>query len=267
MCCLICHGAVHVNRNLRNFTFTQQFLEVVQQNLGTTNCEGRDNNIATAFCSFINNTRQLALFVINLVSPVAVGRFCNHKIRAGQISRVFDNGLVRLSNITSEDELGLLTIFFHTHFYDSRAQNMTCHLKFNGNTRDNSKCFVEVVNFKHGQGFVGIVQSKERLYQFFTGTHTLAVSKFCVAFLNVSTVRQKNRAKFLGRFSAVNFTFKAMLHQLRQKAAVIHVGVGKHNSFNIRRVKEKLLLIKRLNQLGALEHTTINKNFSIVSFY
>ena len=189
MGCLICHGAIHVNRNLRNFTFTQQFLEVVQQNLCTPHCEGRDNNIATTFCSFINDTRQLALFVINFMSSVAVGRFCNHKIRAGQISRVFDNGLVRLSNVTSEDELGLLTIFFHTHFYDSRAQNMTCHLELNGDSRNYAKPFVKIMNFKHGQGFVSIVQGKERLYQFFTGTHTLAISKFCVALLNVSTVR------------------------------------------------------------------------------
>ena len=69
----------------------------------------------------------------------------------------------------------------------------------------------------------------------------------------------------MGRFSTVNLTFKAMLHQLRQKSAVVNVGVGKHNSFNIRRVKEELLLVKRLHQLRALEHTTINKNFSIVS--
>ena len=134
---------------------------------------------------------------------------------------------------------------------------MSRNAEGDGNTGNNTKRFAKAAQLKQMQGAGSIINRKQRLDNFFAGTHALAVGVFRLTLLNVRTVRQQNRAKLLCRFSAIDGAAEAFLDQLRQQTAVVNMGVRQYNSLNLSRMKQKILFIQRFYQLGALEHAAV----------
>ena len=105
--------AVDIDRDIRDFSFLRQLLEIIQQHLGTPHCKGGNDYIAAPLHRIINDLRQLGFLIIGLVGPVPVGGFRRYKIGPVQDRRVFHNGLVRLPHVPGEDHLCLFSVLFH----------------------------------------------------------------------------------------------------------------------------------------------------------
>ena len=251
------HRTIYINRNLRNFAFRLQLLEIVQQYLRTPYSKRRNNNVTATLDSIVNNIRQLALLIVGFMDAVAVGGFRNNKIRTACCRRVLNNRLVGLADIAGKNQARLFIVFVNRHLYESRAKNVSCNAKGYGNTGNNIKRFAKAAQLEQVQGAGSIINRKQRLNNLFAGTHTFAVGVFRLTLLNVRTVRQQNRAQLLCRFSAIDGAAKAFLDQLRQQTAVVNMGVRQYDSLNLSRMKQKFLFIQRFYQLGALEHAAV----------
>ena len=251
------HRTIYINRNLRNFAFRLQLLEIVQQYLRTPYSKRRNNNVTATLDSIVNNIRQLALLIVGFMDAVAVGGFRNNKIRTACCRRVLNNRLVGLADIAGKNQARLFIAFVNRHFYESRAKNVSRNAEGDGNTGNNIKRFTKAAQLEQMQGSGSIINRKQRLDNFFAGTHTFAIGVFCLTLLNVRAVRQQNRAQLLRRFSAIDGAAEAFLDQLRQQTAVVNMGVRQYNSLNLSRMKQKILFIQRFYQLGALEHAAV----------
>ena len=251
------HRTIYINRNLRNFAFRLQLLEIVQQYLRTPDSKRRNNNVTATLDSIVDNIRQLAFLIISFVDTVAVGRFRNNKIRTACYRRVLNNRLIRLTDIAGKNQACLFIAFVNRHLYKSRTQNVSRNAEGYSNAGNSIKRFAKAAQLEQMQGAGSVINRKQRLDNLFAGTHTFAVGVFSLTLLDVRTVRQQNRAQLLRRFSAIDGAAEAFLDQLRQQTAVVNMGVRQYNSLNLSRMKQKFLFVQRLNQLGALEHAAV----------
>ena len=85
-------------------------------------------------------------------------------------------------------------------------------------------------------------------------------------FLNVSGVGQHDLGKVCCRWGGVDRSSKSVLHQLRQKPAVVDMGVAEHDSGDFIGRERKWAVVEFFLGFRALEQTTVDQNLSVFSF-
>ena len=92
------------------------------------------------------------------------------------------------------------------------------------------------------------------------------VGVFGILFLQMACVRQQNAAEFRRRLRTLDRASKPPLHQQRQVARMIEMGVGKDHGFDAAGINGKPCPVPQAKLLQALEQATIDKNPMSIAF-
>ena len=260
------HGAIDIDWDIRDFAGLLQFLEIVQQDLRTADGKSRDDHVAAPLHRAVHDIRQFLLLVVFLVQAVAVGRFRDDEVGAADFFRILEDRVVRLADVAGENQLGFLPVFRHLHFHNGTAQDMARHQKFHRHARQDVERRVKFVDIEIAQRSVGVVHRKKGAYFGPARPQTFAVGELRVRFLDVGAVRQQDRTQLLRRPRAVDRALVPFLHELRNQAAVVDMGVRQDHGVDVARRKGKGPLVQGFDRLRALEHATIDEEFFPVYF-
>lgn len=92
----------------------------------------------------------------------------------------------------------------------------------------------------------------------------MAVREFGLVFLQVAAVRKKQAAKFPGRLRAVDRPSKTLLDQQRRKAAVVDVGMCKHDRLKTRGVDRQRQPVALPEPLVSPEQAAVDQHTLVV---
>ena len=163
----------------------------IQHLLRSAHRKGGDDHIAAPVECSLQNLRQFARIVRRaVVQPVAVGGFHDDIIGFFQISRVLDDGLIRIPYISGEHQHSVNPVFLKFYFDGGGAKQVTGIDKTDFDALRDPLFLIVGNAHKTPDRSLRILCGVHRLYGRAAGAFRLAVLPLCFKLLNVGGVHQ-----------------------------------------------------------------------------
>lgn len=149
----------------------------------------------------------------------------------------------------------------------TRAQEMTCPPQPRSKAGCHGEPVAKVDRAKLGEAQDRVFTGIDRLDGRLSATRITLIELLHLHFLDMAGVRQHDRAQVDRARRCENRTGEAVLHEFRNKAAVVDMGVAEHHRVDIGRTKRKGPVIEFLLRLGPLHHAAVDQNLGRVAFH
>ena len=190
------------------------------------------------------------------MNAVTVRRFDEHKICALDHIRVTQNGLIRLTEVSREDNLRRLPILLHDNLENCRAENMP-------RIAEGEPQIIHLQSALISDRLEQLECSKriclciERRDGSLAATRILTVEELCVTLLYVRRVRQHDANEIAGRARCIDFPTKPLTHKTRNTSAVVDVRMRQKDRLNLGRIKREILIVHLTQAACSLIHTAV----------
>ena len=186
-----------------------------------------NDHIAAPVKGALQDLRQLAHIVrLRAVATVAVGRFHKGVVRLFDVSRILDDGLIQIADITGEYQLGRGLTLGDPKLYAGRAKQMAHIHKAGFNARCKLEALLIGLAHKQLHGCFSILHSIHRFHRFCAGALALAVFPLRFKFLNMGRVPQHDAAQLHRGVRGIDLAAEAVAHQQRQHTGMVDVCMG-----------------------------------------
>ena len=191
------------------------------------------------------------------MEPVSICRFDDHIIRLLRIGRFPEDRLVLVSYVAGEYDLALFLSFRHPDLNTGRPQQMP-HIR-----KTDIDPFTELDPLSITAGpeqldrIQRVLHHINRLIFRIAGTLALSVAPLCLKFLDVGAVAKHDITQVRCSKGAYHLALEAFLHQLRDHARMVDMGMGQQHIIDlILRDRKPGILI----QVDPLFHTAVHQN-------
>ena len=190
------HGAVQNNGHILHAPFLPKLIKIIEQGLRAPNGKGRNDEIAAALHRILHSFQKSRFPIVELMQTIAVCRLKQQIIRALDERGIFDDGLIGLPQVAGKHELCRFPVFFHIHFHDGRANDMTGITKTHFDVIFHMKQFVVRFRDKMLQRRFCVFHRIERLNQRIAAALNLAVQNLRIVLLYMGGIRQHDMRQF-----------------------------------------------------------------------
>ena len=222
--------AVNVHREVAVPLHKALFLDLtdkVEHLLRAAHRKAGNDHIAAPVKGALQDLRQLAHIVrLRAVAAVAVGRFHKGVVRLFDVSRILDDGLIQIADITGEYQLGRGLTLGDPKLYAGRAKQMAHIHKAGFNARCKLEALLIGLAHKQLHGCFSILHSIHRFHRFCAGALALAVFPLRFKFLNMGRVPQHDAAQLHRGVRGIDLAAEAVAHQQRQHTGMVDVCMG-----------------------------------------
>ena len=163
---------------------------------------------------------------------VSVCGFHDHIVRARDIGRIPDDGLLDVAQISGKDDLTCLCSFCHRQNDAGASQQVSGIHKFR---RDTGIQFHHLMILAGGDGIHRsqcIRHRIQRLHRCLSGPLSLAVLPLCLLFMNVGRVLQHHPQQLRRHAGGNDFPRKPMFEQHRYPSGMIDMGMRDQDTIN-----------------------------------
>jgi len=113
------------------------------------------------------------------------------------------------------------------------------------------------------EGLLGIGASIDRRHLRLAALDIAAVDALDLALLDVAAVRQHERQQIGGARGSEHRPAKAGLHQARDHAAMVDMGVGQQQELGLARIEGQGAVVEGVERLRALEHAAVDEESAL----
>ncbi len=252
------HGAIDINRNVRNALLVFEFAQVVHQELRAIDCKCRNHQRAAAFHRLIHDVRQRVRNRAAGMIAVAVRGFAKEEIGAGGRFRVVEDGRAVAAQVAGEQDEGLFAIFGDGQLEPGSAENVSGVVRTHRKLRAEG----ERVCARH------FAKLLKRLPRFFDGVERerrIVAGVFFLSgearlfFLQVRGVRQKQKAELVRGGVGINGAAVTVADEPGQEAGVIDVRVSENDPVDGGRIDGEFVPVALFELVRALEEAAVDE--------
>ena len=228
--CLDSHRAVEKNLPSIEAPFGVVFRHQVQQVLGASDGECRDQHIAAALRGVVKNRSQFPerRFERAMIA-IAVCAFEQNEIGVGDRRRVVHHGRRGVAQVAAEDELATLAQVLDRQFDDRRAEDVAGFVQANLNARQDLLLLYKLEADELLHDSCRIVLRVERLDRRHALAAALPVLPVGVFLVQVRGIPQHDCAQRARRSVSVDRPLVALPRQQGQPAGMVYVRVAQHD--------------------------------------
>ncbi len=220
------HRAVDVDRHGREPTLLGELAEVEEEHLGAVDGEGRDDHLAAAVDGPLDQLRESIDGVVLRVFTVAVGALDDDPVGLADDRWRPQQRVLLTAEVAGERDVHrLAAVRRQPESQDRRTQDVAGRLEAGHHARHDLELLVERPRdepFERGPRVVLGVQRERGPVPRVAGPVRIAG----LLLLQPSAVGQHDRHQLAGVVGDVHRTSEPTVHQAREVAAVVEVGVG-----------------------------------------